>query len=210
MKTNKRQILDAALTVFSQKGYYGARLRDISSLLGITKPALYKHFTGKEELWDATIDSVEQYYAAHTGAVSGVAVPGTWEEFRELSLRQITFTLYDDTIRRVRRLLTVEQFHNSRMSALATKHFITEITDRYTKLFAGMMEAGLLPDADPALLALQYTAPITMLIHLCDREPEQETKVLETIGAHIQSFSRMLQGAAPKSDAGPALPAEKL
>lgn len=202
MKTNKRQILDAALTVFSQKGYDGALLRDISSLLGITKAALYKHFAGKEALWEAMIDAVEQYYAEHTGAVSGIPVPDTWEEFQELSLRQITFTLYDDTIRRVRRLLTVEQFHNSRMSALATKHFLTDITDRYTRLFAGMMDKGLLSAGDPALLALQYTAPVTVLIHLCDREPEKEPEVLAAIGAHIQSFSRMLRGEVPKSDAG--------
>ena len=50
MKTNKDEILNAALTVFSQKGYEGALLRDISATLGITKPALYKHFESKEAL----------------------------------------------------------------------------------------------------------------------------------------------------------------
>ena len=47
MKTTKEQILNSALTVFSQKGYDGALLRDISSSLGITKAALYKHFDSK-------------------------------------------------------------------------------------------------------------------------------------------------------------------
>ena len=58
MKTNKGEILNAALTVFSQKGYEGALLRDISATLGITKPALYKHFESKEALWNAMIDYV--------------------------------------------------------------------------------------------------------------------------------------------------------
>ena len=40
MKTTKKEILDAALTVFSEKGYEGAFLRDIAASLGITKPAL--------------------------------------------------------------------------------------------------------------------------------------------------------------------------
>ena len=40
MKTSKEEILNAALVVFSQKGYDSALLRDIASLLGITKPAL--------------------------------------------------------------------------------------------------------------------------------------------------------------------------
>ena len=188
MKTNREAILDAALTVFSQKGYEGALLRDIAAALGITKPALYRHFAGKAALWDAMIDSVERYYSAHIGAASDGAAPGDWEEFRALSLRQIDFTLHDETVRRVRRLLTLEQYRSERMSALATKHFITDIEARYTGIFAGMMERGVLKPADPALLAFRYTAPITVMIHLCDREPGREAEVMEKIQAHIEQF----------------------
>lgn len=60
MKTTKTEILNAALSVFSQKGYEGALLRDISSSLGITKAALYKHYESKEALWNALIDYVER------------------------------------------------------------------------------------------------------------------------------------------------------
>ena len=190
MKTNKDEILNAALTVFSQKGYEGALLRDISATLGITKPALYKHFESKEALWNAMIDYVEQYYCEHIGAASGIRIPNDWEEFRELSLRQIDFSLHDQTVRRVRRLLTLEQYRSERMSALATKHFITDIEARYTKVFAGMAEKGLLKSADCRLLALQYTAPVTVLIHLCDREPEKEAEIMKKIEAHISRFTK--------------------
>ena len=42
--------------------------------------------------------------------------------------------------------------------------------------------------ADPALLAFRYTAPITVMIHLCDREPGREAEVMEKIQAHIEQF----------------------
>ena len=188
MKTSKEEILNAALVVFSQKGYDGALLRDISSLLGITKPALYKHYESKEALWNAMIDYVERYYSAHIGAASDTTVPENWDEFRDLSLSQIDFTIHDETVRCVRRLLTMEQFRNKRTADLATKHFITDIETRYTEIFTGMMEKGILKSADPDLLAFQYTAPITMMIHMCDREPEREPEIVNKIEVHIRQF----------------------
>lgn len=189
MKTTKAEILDAALTVFSEKGYEGALLRDISASLGITKPALYKHFESKEALWNAMIDYAQQYYSEHIGAACDIPIPDDWEEFRELSLRQINFTLRDKTVRRVRRLLTLEQYRDERVCALATRHFVTDIEERFTKIFVGMTEKGLLKSGNPELLAFQYTAPVTVMIHYCDREPDKEPEIFKKIEAHIRQFT---------------------
>ena len=53
-------------------------------------------------------------------------------------------------------------------------------------IFAGMMDKGLLRRDDPAMLAFAYTAPISALIHLCDREPAKADEAM----AQIASFSR--------------------
>ena len=135
------------------------------------------------------IDYVERYYSEHTRAASGTAVPENWDEFRQISLSQIDFTLHDETVRRVRRLLTLEQFRDERMSALATKYFITNIEGRFTEIFTGMADKGLLETEDPGLLAFQYTAPITMMIHLCDRDPGREPEIMDKIEAYIRQFS---------------------
>lgn len=189
MKTNREEILKAALVEFSKKGYEGALLKDIAASLGITKPALYKHFESKEALWNEMIDYVERYYLEHISAVSNIRIPKDWEEFRDLSLKQIQFTLNDETVKRVRRLLTLEQFRNERMSALATKYFVTSIEERYQKIFEGMMENGILRTTDPELLAFRYTAPVTVMIHLCDREPDRKQEIMDKIEAHIHQFS---------------------
>lgn len=55
-----------------------------------------------------------------------------------------------------------------------------------TSLFAGMMNKGLLRRDDPAMLAFAYTAPISALIHLCDREPEMTDEAI----ARAEAFSR--------------------
>jgi AcrR family transcriptional regulator len=46
----KRQILRAAMKLFSERGYAATSIRDIAKESGYTNPALYKHFASKEEL----------------------------------------------------------------------------------------------------------------------------------------------------------------
>jgi AcrR family transcriptional regulator len=46
----KREILRAAMKLFSQHGLAATTIRDIAEESGYTNPALYKHFDGKEAL----------------------------------------------------------------------------------------------------------------------------------------------------------------
>jgi AcrR family transcriptional regulator len=46
----KREILRAALELFSERGLAGTSIRDIAAKSGFTNPALYKHFAGKDEV----------------------------------------------------------------------------------------------------------------------------------------------------------------
>jgi TetR/AcrR family transcriptional regulator, repressor of fatR-cypB operon len=46
----KREILRAALKLFSERGLAATTIRDIAAKSGYTNPALYKHFSSKEEL----------------------------------------------------------------------------------------------------------------------------------------------------------------
>lgn len=49
----ERRILDAALVVFSQKGFVSASMDDIAAEAGLTKPTLYQYFPSKDELFTA-------------------------------------------------------------------------------------------------------------------------------------------------------------
>src|SRR5436190_24035632 len=46
----KREILRAALRLFSERGLAATSVRDIADASGYTNPALYKHFEGKDKL----------------------------------------------------------------------------------------------------------------------------------------------------------------
>ena len=186
-KETKERILAAALELFSQNGYAGTNIRELSASLGLVKSGVYKHFESKEAIWNALLDEMVAYYGEHFGSPEHLPpVPDSTEELTEMTMRMVDFTVRDERVVMTRKVLTLEQFRDARARELATKHFLTGLTDMFTGIFAGMMEKGLLRKDDPSLLALAYTAPISALIHLCDREPEKTEEAM----AQIRAFSR--------------------
>ena len=186
-KDTKEKILAAALDLFSQNGYAGTNIRELSASLGLVKSSLYKHFASKEEIWNALLDEMIAYYGARFGSPEHLPpVPDSLEGLVAMTMQMADFTIHDERVVKTRKLLTIEQFRDERARALATRHFLTGLKDMFTPIFAGMMDKGLLRREDPAMLAFAYTAPISALIHLCDREPEKTNEAM----AQIEAFSR--------------------
>ena len=52
----RRQLLTAAQEVFVAQGYHAAAMDEIAERAGVSKPVLYQHFPGKQELYLALLD----------------------------------------------------------------------------------------------------------------------------------------------------------
>jgi AcrR family transcriptional regulator len=52
----RKQILDASLRLFSEKGFARTSVRDIAHAAGITDAAIYYHFASKRELFEALFE----------------------------------------------------------------------------------------------------------------------------------------------------------
>ena len=62
-KDTKERILAAALDMFSQNGYAGTNIRELTASLGLVKSWLYKHFESKDEIWNSLLDDMAVYGA---------------------------------------------------------------------------------------------------------------------------------------------------
>jgi len=188
-RDTKERILAAALEMFSQNGYAGTNIRELTASLGLVKSAMYRHFASKEEIWNALLDEMIAYYAERFGSPEHLPpVPDSLEALVAMTMRMVDFTVHDEKIIMTRKLLTIEQFRDERARDLATKHFLTGLREMFTRIFTGMMGKGLLRRDDPAMLAFAYTAPISALIHLCDREPEKTDDAIKQIEAFSRHF----------------------
>ena len=56
----KNLILDTALDLFSMRGYDGVGMRDIAHNVGIRESAIYKHFAGKQELFNTLVKRMSE------------------------------------------------------------------------------------------------------------------------------------------------------
>ena len=188
-KDTKEKILAAALDMFSQYGFAGTNIRELAGSLGMGKSSMYRHFESKEDIWNALLDQMIAYYGEHFGSAEHLPpVPNSLEELTQMTMQMVNFTVHDERIIMTRKVLTLEQFRDARARELATKHFLTGLTDMFARIFAGMMDKGLLRKDDPEMLAFAYTAPISTLIHLCDREPEKTEEAIKQIEAFSRHF----------------------
>ena len=188
----KERILSAALELFSQKGYAGTNIRELSASLGLVKSGVYKHYDSKEAIWNALLDEMIAYYGERFGSAKHLPpIPDSLEGLTEMTLQMVNVTIHDEKIIMTRKVLTLEQYRDKRACELATKHFLTGLTEMFTYVFDGMMEKGLIIKDDPHMIAFSYTAPISALIHLCDREPEKTGEAIAQIEAFSRHFCRI-------------------
>ena len=190
-KPTKDRIMDSALTLFSEKGYDGVGVDLIAEKAGIKGPSLYKHFKGKEDILGALIEKVENYYQTNFGTVNNPGkTPSSMDELITMSLKRIEFTLHDPTIKKVRRMLTMEQFRSKRIASLTTKYNIDSVQGIYQHTFQAMMDNGIMKKSSPEHLSMTFAAPVSLLIQMCAREPEREQEAMERIEAFFRYFAK--------------------
>src|SRR3569833_1006145 len=62
VKANRReQILSAAAELFAHHGFHGVGIDDIGAAVGISGPALYRHFRSKDAIHGEKLNSISRY-----------------------------------------------------------------------------------------------------------------------------------------------------
>lgn len=65
--SRREQILQIAVRLFAERGYHGVSMDDIGSAAGVTGPALYHHFAGKESMLVAALTPVSEGLLSEIG-----------------------------------------------------------------------------------------------------------------------------------------------
>ncbi|OMH39443.1 hypothetical protein BGP75_03335 [Motiliproteus sp. MSK22-1] len=86
--SKKQQILDAALTLFAERGYQGSSVDLVVQRAGVSKPTVYNNFPTKLSLWQACLeqllDGAEARRDALAKTVNGDALDRILAVFSEL------------------------------------------------------------------------------------------------------------------------------
>ncbi|MCP2255020.1 transcriptional regulator, TetR family [Prauserella aidingensis] len=76
--SRRDQILAAAAELFAQHGFRGVGIDDIGAAVGITGPALYRHFRSKDAMLGEMLTGISEYLLA--GGTERVGRPGDPDE----------------------------------------------------------------------------------------------------------------------------------
>ena len=187
--STKEKLCEAALELFSQKGFAATSVDEIAESIGIKGPNLYKYFKGKDALFDeiATRNELEYDKAMSLSAEASLDVH-TPEQLKAFSMNQIRYTMPNPRVRKMRKLCAIEQFRNETLRTKLTEHEISTPRDQFTKIFDTMVKEGTMEACDTKQLAFAYIAPISLLIMKCDRDPDKFEECLKEAEEFIDFF----------------------
>ena len=197
-KTNTREtILEVSLDLFSVNGYEATSISQIADAVGIRKASLYSHFANKQAILDGVVHYVlDGYYQRSIFARADWDDPQFTRDFQkmggedvaEMILKQIPYILHDPHIQKGRKMLQIEQFRNQEMAELQTKLNYQAVMDYFAGMIRYLTTNKILKKGDETIMAAQLSAPITVWINLCDREPAREEEVMELVRQHVMQF----------------------
>lgn len=197
----KKKILDVALTLFSEKGYGNVYVGQIAEGVGIKAPSLYKHYKSKQDIFEAILEEMRNRYdkeAAHLNMTGNDFLIDfelynniSEDELLKMGIGLFSFFLHDEYECKFRKMLTIEQFSNKELAELFSHQYFNEPLKYQTGLLQLLIMQGHMKNEDANVMALQFFAPIYLLMTVCDREPQREAEALQILEKHIRQFNRM-------------------
>lgn len=197
MSDTKENILMTALRLFAQDGYEAVSVSKIAGELGMTKGALYKHYKNKRDIFDHIVsrmfqidrERAKQYNVPEDTFKN---TPNAYQNIdldrlKEFTIAQYSFWTADEFASYFRKMLTLEQYRNSEMNELYQKQIVSGPIQYMEDLFREMITNNVLHEANPKQLAIEFFAPLFLLINLSDANICHENAE-NLLSAYIQRF----------------------
>lgn len=197
-RNTKDIILFKSLKLFADRGYDGVTVRDIAAEVGIKQSSLYKHYKSKQEIFDTLVDKMQSRFKdASTsfqlpnGEVQDMAkeyATGGNEILKKISSEIFHYYLKDPYASQFRKMLSIEKFKNVNVDRIYREVYIDSAISYQASLFEEMIRQGFMVEANSEVMALQFFAPIFLLLNKYDGIPEKEEEAIEILGRHIEQF----------------------
>lgn len=200
----KERILETALELFAQSGYLGTSMSDIAKELGITKGALYKHYTSKQEILNSIVERMNKmdYERAEEYEMPETEPDGFAEAYLQTPIEKIrTYRMaqFDHWTKELfssnfRKMLTLEQYRDPKLAQLYHDYLATGPTKYMAAIFRKLTDS----DESAMQLALEFYGPMFLLYSVYDGADEKEN-IAPMLSAHIDRFIAKIESGYKKS-----------
>lgn len=197
MADTKEKILITALQLFARDGYEAVSVRTISEELGMTKGALYRHYKNKRDIFDSIVERMIQIDAQRAGEYQMPVekydvTPDAYgnasvKNIQKYTIEQFRFWTEDHFASHFRKMLTLEQYRNEEMAELYSQCIVAGPVAYMEDLFRELIQKGILKEENPRQLAVEYYAPLFLLINMFDTAGENGDYI-EILSNHTKLF----------------------
>ena len=196
MTPTKERILRESLALFSERGYSAVRVADIAAAVGVKPPSLYKHYASKQAIFDACAEFFFERVAEVGVAIGLPGLAGAEAAYADVDVEGIVgfatqlfvFYLQDDVAAGFRRMLAIERHRDPKLNREFERLFVDGAIDHEEKVFAELMEAGLIERRDPHILALRFYTPIFYLLQKYDMRLSEVKTAKEELRMIVEEF----------------------
>jgi len=150
VEDRREQIAEAAMRVFSEKGFVRATNKDIAREAGITTGLIYHYFDSKEALLKAIVELRSPVQLTRSLSPQMLALPP--EALLRSLLLQMLDAVESEQFVQLLRVFLPEAIHNSRVSTLGLPSY-QEAVIFLEGYLAAKMESGELRRGDPSMAA---------------------------------------------------------
>ena len=207
MMDTKEKILLTALDLFSRNGFEAVSVSMIADEIGITKGALYKHYTSKRDIFDAIVHRMEENDSQMAQSFDLPEdlfdfMPEAYRNTKLMDVCAFTLSMFvywteDRFASQFRRMITLEQYRDAEMNRLFQQYLgsgpLSYMEDIFREMFSKTVYS-----CSSRLLAVDFYGPVFMLISIYDGMDDQK-KAAVMLKEHIESFVYRL-GLDPESE----------
>lgn len=141
------EILDAALTVFSARGFAAAKLDDVAKEAGVSKGTLYLYFASKEALFEAM--ALELMRVPVMAQLETIAKAETSTEALRQLVQFMTRMLEDPRRSALPKLIIAESAGFPELASIWLKTVIQPVRERLAQLIEAGIASGEFRAVDP-------------------------------------------------------------
>ena len=200
------EILDAALTVFSARGFAAAKLDDVAKEAGISKGTLYLYFESKEALFEAM--ALELMRVPVLAQLETIAKAETATEGLRQLIQFMTRMLDDPRRSALPKLIIAESAGFPELARIWLKTVIQPVRQRLVALIEAGIASGEFRKVDPWETTKLVIAPF-LLTAIWRRTFEHiDNRRFDFAALLRQHTEFLLRGLAPDSPGAAPKPAE--
>jgi AcrR family transcriptional regulator len=160
----RRVIVEAAVALFSQKGFRGTTTTEIAESAGCSEATIFKHFATKDELYSAILEAKSRIEETLAKAAHAAACKDDVGVFRAVGLESLIRTEQDPSLMRLLLFSALEGHDLSHLFFESKVRGLHEFLSGYIK---GRIADGAFQPVDPLLAARGFVGMIAhyLLIH---------------------------------------------